>query len=249
MSPPATRIHFNQARLVRLLDTLARPEVAESRQPFAERLGQWLDVNDAIVLSSALAAGRTTATTVATGKTRGADAPDDTAGALVDEFARLRRALMTTLSARAAVAAGPGRVKWPSLSAATAAEIDFSPYHRYYLTRQREIETRSAPLRGRVRSALASRSPALRALATLDAALDQALGARERQVLAGVPLLLERRFRGLQTQATPAEEGVAAWLDVFCDDLHQVLQAEADLRLHPVAGMIAALTNEIAKQQ
>lgn len=239
MASPALRPHFNQSRLVRLLDALAQPALVESKQSFAERLGQWLGVNDAIVLASALANGMPGAPAAASGASAAADA------ALPAEFARLRGALLQAMDGQVGAAGASGRVKWPTPTEADTA-LDFSPYHRYYLARQREIETRIGPLRARVRAALAARTPALRRLAMLDAALDQALGARERQALGTLPLLLERRFRVLTAASgAAADRGLAA----FRDDLHHVLCAEADLRLQPVAGMIDALNNEIAKQR
>jgi hypothetical protein len=52
-------------------------------------------------------------------------------------------------------------------------------------------------LRSRLRQALAGASTRLRLLAALDEALDRILTARERQLLATLPSLLERRFQQL----------------------------------------------------
>lgn len=226
MTRALPRPGFNSSRLRRFLADLGVAAVADARQSFAERLGQWLDFTDAIALSAAL-------------NGRPAGAPDAKAGAAVaaalgEDADAVRRALAGAIMASGVPAA------------AGAEEADFSPFHRYYLARQRDMESSINPLRARVRAALAGLSPALRQLAAVDAALDQAMGARERSLLSTVPLLLEKRFEAL---AGAAGDPAGGWLAAFCRDMQGVLLAELDLRLEPVLGLIEALGNEVTEQQ
>ena len=95
----------------------------------------------------------------------------------------------------------------------------------------------------------------------LDAVLEKALSGRERDLLATVPALLARRFAQLyeahqarlaeaQTEDDPGQWMQAGgWLAAFCADLRTVLLAELELRLQPVAGLLAALDKEVTRKQ
>ena len=54
MTQAVSRTRFNSAGLVRILAELAVADVADPKQTFAERLGEWLDFKDALALYSAL---------------------------------------------------------------------------------------------------------------------------------------------------------------------------------------------------
>ncbi len=230
------RTSFNSPRLVRLLAELTGEPATGPKQSFAERLGLWLDLNDAIALSGALAAA--------------APAPGTAAGAsgaagLREDFARVRAALAESIGADGVAGAGPARIRWPAPAAGATAETaaDFTPYRRYYAAHQREMESAIGLLRSRARQALAACSPALARLAGLDAVLEKALGERERSLLAGVPQLLERRGRALCQAALAAGEP-ASWLPAFRRDLQAVLFAELEVRLLPVAGLVEAAAGQ-----
>ena len=251
MAQALPRSSFTSSRLVRVLAEMAVAEVGEGRPTVAERLGQWLDFTDSIALSGALAGG---------GSLRGA-APAAGAETLRAEYARVRNFLAESIVNDGVLNPGPSRVKLPlpALGAATESAADFDPYHRYVLAHQRDMGGSIAPLRANARAALAGRSPALKQLADLDAVLEQALGARERNLLATVPLLLARRFAHLHAAHVAAMgEGAddvqrwlqpGGWLTAFCKDLRAVLLAELELRLAPVAGLIEALgIEEVTKQ-
>jgi len=128
---------------------------------------------------------------------------------------------------------------------------DFTPFHRYYLAHQRDMTAAITALRANARGALATDSCTGRQLAALDAAFDKTLSAREHNLMANIPILLAKRFnqRYAEHRAANADAGDSAswnkpgsWLDAFCKDSKRVLLAELDLRLKPVAGLIAALT-------
>lgn len=250
MAPGLPRTSFNTSGLVRLLAELAVADVGESKQSFAERLGSWLDLGDAISLSAALKPG---GTTVPSGDPAAAGAP------LQEELARLRAALVDSISSDEGSRNGRARLKLPTPApgASVDAAADFSPYHRYYLAQQRDMEAGIGPLRAKVRAALPGLSPALGQLAALDAVLEEALAARERNLFASVPLLLGKRFDHLRRthQAaladSPAPDDAqrwtepGGWLAVFCRDLRNLLLAELELRLQPVAGLIEAIGNKV----
>ncbi len=233
---------FNRSALVRVLAG-ALPEVTGPKYDFGERLGQWLDVSDALTLYSVL-------------NTRaGSGAPVVPAdGDLAGQLARVRRHLKDSINNDGVFFAQPARIPFPVPlpNATPEAAADFSPYHRYYLAHQRDMNAAITPLRTKARQALAGQSAAGRQLADLDAAFEKSLAARERTLLGSIPILLSKRFhqRYADHRATLAEGSAddpaawtqpGSWLEAFCQDAQTVLLAELDLRLKPVSGLIAAL--------
>ena len=237
--------NFNSSRLTRFLADLSLVDAGGSKQAFAERLGQWLNFADAITLHAAhgatsAAAERSVATT-----------------ALEAEFSAARAALVNSITASCSPLAGETRIKLPAMQPGAAIEaLAYEPYRRFYLAHQGEMEVGVRPLRSKARQALARAGQNLRQLAALDGALDKILGARERQLLATVPALLEKRFAQLASahQQRLAETGLpddpelwlqpGGWLADFCNELKMALLAELDLRLQPTVGLIEALSNE-----
>lgn len=251
MTNGLNRTTFNRTNLVRILSEIT-PETVDPKYDFGERLGQWLDFSDALVLFSAL--GATAARPApATG------AAVATAGCSPQEqLARVRNALSSAIENDGVFSAGTARHRFPTpLPQATAKEAaDFAPYHRYYLAHQRDMSNAISALRSQARKALSDLSPAQRKLAQLDASFEQALLVRERNLLANIPILLARRFtqRYQEHQATLAPDHIddpvawttpGSWLDAFCQDTKAMLLAELDLRLKPASGLIAALGQEL----
>lgn len=239
MAQGISQTALNHSSLVRALADLAVVEVPESKQSFADRLGQWLGFNEALSLYSVLNADAGDASSARAGRDQGV--------ALRSEFKRVRGALLDDM---APTSLSPGEDP-----------TDFSPYHRYYLIRQRQMSNDIGLLRAQARTALARRSPALKRLAALDTVMEQALAVRERSLLATLPGLLSRRFEqlGAPPRAAPSESSGADeagqgqpahdWLADFCRDMRAVLLAELELRLQPIDGLIAALENEVADKQ
>ena len=276
MTQGGARTRFNSAGLVRILAELAVADVADSKQTFAERLGEWLDLKDALALYSALnsAAGHSPP-----------GAPP--AAALRKRLAQVRGELAAAVAAAGTAQPGGANLALPTPlpNAAPESAADFAPFHRYYLAHQRAMAAAVGPLRASARAVLSGQSAALRQLAALDAVLDQALAAREASLLASVPVLLGKRFvqlfeahqrereaaasdtAGQAVTAGPAAtgEGTAGagaapddparwmqpggWLARFCAEMQRVLLAELDLRLMPVAGLVAALDMESTELQ
>ena len=284
MTQAVSRTRFNSAGLVRMLAELAVADVADPKQTFAERLGEWLDFKDALALYSALNSAAA-----------GAPSRAAPAAALRGQLVQVRGELAAAVAAAGTTQPGGTNLALPTPlpNAAPESAADFAPFHRYYLAHQRAMAAAVSPLRASARTALAGQSAALRQLAALDAVFDQALAAREASLLATVPVLLGKRFAHLYAahrrereaaapdvagQAAPDAAGQAAtagaaatgegapgagappddparwmqpggWLVRFCAEMQRVLLAELDLRLMPVAGLVAALDKESTELQ
>jgi hypothetical protein len=241
------RTTFNRTSLVRILSEIT-PEAIDPKYDFGERLGQWLDFSDALVLFSALGAD----------VARSTQAHGAPIGSPQEQLARVRESLTTAIINDGVFSAGAARIRFPTpLPQATAKEAaDFSPYHRYYLAHQRDMSNAISALRSNARKALGELSPAQRKLAQLDASFENALLVRERNLLANIPILLARRFtqRYQEHQAALAPDSIddpvawtspGSWLEAFCHDTQAMLLAELDLRLKPASGLIAALGQEL----
>lgn len=250
-SPPPTLLH--RSALVRVLCDLTQAAVPESPQPFAERLGQWLDFKDGLALFAVLDGNAPAAKAPSA-------APPAQSAALWKAFARVRDSLTESISKQSVPETGPAPAQPTSWSPASAnAAADFALYRQYYLAEQRKMTASIAPLRATVRAALSKHSPALARLAALDAVLDKALLSREAGLLATVPARLAKRFaqRYDAHRAALEQTGTAddpdrwlqpgGWLALFHEEMRAVLLAELELRLQPVRGLIAALDHEVTE--
>lgn len=252
MTPALPRTNFNSSGLIRLLTEFAPADRTKPGQDFAERLAGWLDVGDAITLSAALgsAAGEPVERF-----------PRELSRArltLQGQVVRVKKDLIEAITADGVSTTGKLRIKLPTPVAGESADAaaDFSRYHRYYVAHQREMDSLIGQLRITVRATISKHSPQLAQLAALDAVLAKALAVRERNLLAAVPGLLEKRFDQLRPQLATAGDSDPArwmlpggWLAIFCQDLQQVLLAELELRLQPVLGLLEAFSKEVKKQQ
>jgi hypothetical protein len=220
MAQVSQRTGFNGSALIRLLSRLTDIDVRESRQSTADQLSQWFGWTDAISLSAALDGSPVTAIS----SPRASGSTED------GECHRVRTALAKAIA-----------------KDTTDTATDFTPFRRHYLAQQQAMETGIGPLRARLRAALAARSPAMARLASVDVVMEQVLAARERNLLATVPALLEKHFKRLRQAGQPApdepDSGVqpGVWLDVFRKDIRLVLLAELDFRFQPVEGLLEAL--------
>lgn len=208
----ATRI--GDTELVRLLAAWSDATPGRPAPPVVEALGRWLHWTDAIALSEALAHRPPARARVAE------------AGALQAEVARRRAAL-------AAALADDGELHAELKLPGTTPEAALAACRRHLAERQRALEAGVAALRTRLRDALAARGGDGARLAAVDQVLAEALGRRERVLLAAMPSLLARRQQALAAGAQPA--------DALCAELRQLLLAELDLRLQPVLGLLAAI--------
>ncbi len=217
------RSNFNRSALVRQLAGWLPTPTEVPRQDLAERLGQWLNVADAIALHSAHQA----LPSVARAKRPAVPAA---ARAVQAELGRVRATL------RQAITTPSGE---PGDESGDDADAGFSPHHQRCQDQQRRMEMGIDALRDHVRKTLTQTSPRLAQLAALDAVLDAMLGGREQKLLSSLPAFLKARFDQLRQTHT------SGWQPLFEQDLQQALLAELDLRLQPVAGMVEALSQEV----
>ena len=240
------RTSLHSSPLVRTLADLAVLTAPDADAAFAEKLSQWIDISGAIGLRASH--------NPPSAEVQDAAACSD-ASKLMAHVRQVQSDLATALSIGMAPGGARSRQGWPAPKPDLPPELAaaYEPYRRYYQRQQREIDLKIAPLRAKVRTALAGGTAEQRQLASMDAALDKILGVQEARLLAGLPTLLEQRFRHLHTthQQALAQTGQAdpisrwmkpgAWLARFCQDLHSVLRAELELRLQPTLGLLDAL--------
>lgn len=243
-APPRTNFHSSQ--LIRCLAELDLLEGIEPTGDFAEELGQWLHFTDAIALSSVHESGMATVA---------AHSPvlrEATRARLSAQFERVRTFMVNSITKSCSPKGGNTPIKLPLPDP----EISYAPYRRFFEAHQRDMELSVDPLRVNLRAALANASPGLRKLAELDVVMDKFLRAREGQLLARVPMLLQKRFLALyaahqeQLAASGQPDSPAAWMHAggwlagFCQNLQTLLLAEVELRLQPSAGLLAALNQQ-----
>lgn len=233
MAPALPRTRINSAELVRLLAELTPAQGPDATLTLAEQLGQWLGWTDAIALSAALNAQAPAPARPPAGARR--QAPT-----LPEAAQRVHQALRRDIDADPLWAPQrPRPAGWAEEAQSPAA------YRRQYRSHQQAMALALGPFRARVRAALAECSAALGQLAALDAVLEQALAARERQCLALVPELLMQHGQRLQRQAGPPDAAppIAPWVAGYAALAPAVLRAELALRWQPIAGMLDALAS------
>lgn len=221
--PPTS---FNSSQLIQSLASLGIAEVADSSQTFAERLSHWLAWTDAISLSRALNGDQALKPAAAS------PGVPSRAPAVTEEFNRVRKDLAQSITTDSVLRNG----------GPTEEGAGFSALRRHHLAHQRAMEARIGPLRAKVRATLSAHSPELGALAELDAVLGEALAARERHLLATVPVLLEQHFtrsQRVKDKAAPSSHAPA----MPGQQVQSVLLAELDIRLQPIEGLIEALAD------
>lgn len=207
--------------------------VSAPRQDVAERLGQWLNVNEVIALRTTQAAVAAAGTAAA----RRATPPLDRRAlhtALQQELQRVRAVLTQSITAReASHRPDPGDL-----------DVEWALFHQRLGDQQRRMALSVEALRGHVRQALAQSTPELAQLAALDAAMEPLLAGREARWLNSLPAFLKARFVALRQQAADPPDAAPndlRWLLTFAHEFEQTLLAELDLRLQPVIGLIESL--------
>jgi hypothetical protein len=179
--------------LIRLLARFADADVPEPRQSLSDRLSQWLGWTDAIALSSAL-----------TGAPPSVPAAARAFGSAEEaECARVRASLVKTITGDSAFAVA--RRRGAGYDEPQAVPVDYALFRQRYQAMQQSMETGVGNLRGRLRALLAAKTPAMSRLALLDAVMERALGERERNLLASVPVLLAGHFERLREAAQQAQ--------------------------------------------
>jgi hypothetical protein len=266
------RANFNQSALVRQLGEVCDlgPGTAAG-QDFAERLGAWLSVADAITLRTALQAapaqrgvhepiqraphGDTPSATRSAALGRLGEGESD----LLEEVRRVRATLTKSITSPEPSQPRRGRADHSpqAVKAVPVAPLDpaaeFALLHQRYGEQQRRMEMSIDALRAHAREVLNRASPELARLAALDAMLEHMLGGREQHLLSTVPAFLKKRFETLRRQAAAEAETLfgqppdanepPVWLVELGAEFERALLAELDLRLQPVTGLAEALAN------
>jgi hypothetical protein len=241
------RTNFHSSQLIRCLAELDLLEHAEPTGDFADELGQWMHFTDAIALSSVLDSGMAKVSAQSTVQR------EATGARLTAEFERIRVFMVNSITKSCAPTGGNSHIKLPL---PLDQEVSYLPYRRFYEAHQRDMELSVEPLRVNLRDALAKASPRLRKLAELDVVMEKFLREREGHLLARAPVLLQKHFNAQyaahqeQLTASGQPDNSAAWMRLggwlarFCQDLQTLLLAEAELRLQPSAGLLAAFNQQ-----
>ena len=225
------RSNLQSTRLVHLLGPWLPTAVEAPRQDVAERLGQWLNVNETITLhqtrSAAPAAARRAGESLPL-----VHPPAD----LHDEFQQALQRVRGVLS-QSILARDPSHRTDPN-----DLDVEWALFQQRLHDQQRRMALSVDALRSHVRQRMASSTPALAQLAALDAAMAPLFNEREQRLLATtLPALLKAHFTSLRQAAglsnTPED---LRWLQTFAAEFEQILLAELELRLLPVTGLIEA---------
>ncbi|MFV8700388.1 DUF3348 domain-containing protein, partial [Ralstonia pseudosolanacearum] len=177
MAQAPRRTALSGPTLVRLLARLAQIDVPESGQSLSDRLSRWLGWTDAIALSTAL---NQSPPAIAL------DAPS--AGKDAESLcARVRTALAQAIAGTGEAHGRRGApAQVPSRGASMDATADYADFRQRYLALQQTMQMEIADLRARLRRMLSAQTPGMARLAVLDASMEQALDAHERNLLACV---------------------------------------------------------------
>ncbi|QIL43495.1 DUF3348 domain-containing protein [Acidovorax sp. HDW3] len=220
--PPRTAqpSRLTRTALVRLLARHAPPGQAAPAPALADGLGGWTDWTAAIALAGALE--RPLAVPLAPLAQRQAQYADLAA------VCAAQQAQQAGAIAREAQAVGRSVLD---------AGLGFAALRQCLVARQQALEQAVAPLRERLRAALAACGPEAARLALVDAVLAQALAPQERRLCAGLQPWLEARYHA----QLPEGSADPAALQPLRELLQALLLAELDLRWQPLHGLLAAL--------
>lgn len=223
-----------------------------ARADVAEHLSQWLSAVDAVRLNGSL---HSIESYPAQARQPG-QAVD--LGALEEVF----QGVQTDLAGLPVAKPAPARAARGRSGSAAVEEADpqvgadFATHCQRYAGLQKQMEARLAAARAQMRQGLAKGSPALRQLAALDTVLEQMLGVREQKLWAQLPGCLESRWEHWraahvqQLEASGQEDAPqrwrqpGGWLHAFEQDFQALWQAEVQVRLQPIRGLLEAARNE-----
>lgn len=246
---------LNSSSLVVLLQQWTQKACAPSTQDVAEHLSQWLGPVDAVRLGGALHS-------IESGLRKGPGQALDVVA--MEAACQAARTEVTQLITAPPAPARPVRGRadnTPVEEPDPEVQVDFALHAARYLALQKQMETRLAALRARMRQWLSKEGGPLLQLAALDAVMEQMLGAREQRLWASLPGHLEKRMaqrlqahqRALLASSQDDEprrwRQAGGWLWAFDQDMQALLLAEMQVRLQPITGLLEAARNEKTGQQ
>ncbi len=218
--------------LARRLAAALPDGVDAPRRDIAERLGEWLNVAEAIQLHAAGPA--VDAAAAAASRRPPRQLPSVLHAALRAELDRVRSVLTRSITTRPPHRPDPNDL-----------DTEFALFHQRLGDQQRRMEMSIDALREHVRQQLAQSTPAMAQLAAIDAVMDGFFGGREQRLLSQLPAFTKARFAALRRDAAASDTpDDLRWLQTFAAEFEQTLLAELDLRLQPVTGLIEALAHE-----
>lgn len=236
-----------RSRYVGLLSDLSEAKLNSAEFNLADRLGSLLGFSGSITLAGALRnlAKGAVGSSVDNVKTLQADVLD------------IREKCLKSIAYSFDGKVIEGQLTVPSNVIGTREEVlkTYEPYRRFYIAHQVEMSANIDNLRVRVRAGLAGFSPSLAQLAELDSLFEQSFEVESRNLFSTTTKLLEHRFRRLLA----GHEGKAndyddisknwvmkgQWLDLFYQEMRELLLAEFDVRLQPVLGLLEALNEQV----
>lgn len=243
---------LTRSSLVRLLQQWMPAEGDPTRADVAEHLSQWLSAVDAVRLNGALRSIESIPALA------GSPGP----GVNLEALEEVCQGLQADLIGLAVAKSAPARVARGRSGAAAVevidaqADADFATHGHRYGGLQKQGETRLGAVRAQMRQGLARGTPDLRQLAALDAVLEQMLAAREQKLWAQLINCLEGRWvhwravHARQLEASGLEDAPqrwrqpGGWLHAFEQDFRALWQAEVQVRLQPIRGLLEAARNE-----
>ncbi len=223
---------LGRSRLFRLLAQWSSPGTQVAGGDIAQQWAAWLDPLQAVRLRSGLDAIDA--------------APVPAASALPASGLQGFLAEVRRLQAAWAVAVDPVALQPESEASLAAVEAlwpghaalsGFERYRRVHLEWQRQMAAMVTPLRQQVRRSLARAGGGWQRLALLDALLESQWEPQEARALGQVPVWLERRYEHAGGQS-------AASLKPFFSDWQALVDAELDVRLQPVLGLLDSWEQE-----
>lgn len=244
MNQTASSTLSDRSRLVRLLTDLSDINFSSAEYNLAEHLGRLLSVSDSIALSRSLGQlpehlGKQVSLS--------ADAIRD------DVLASRKQMIHIIVRSFDAQHEGTG-IQAPSVSTGTRAEalVTYEPYQRFYSMHQAAMSGEANSLRLRVRAAVSGFSVELHKLAELDRIIGESLSAHSAKLFNLTPKLLQQRFKQLLAAHRLKESDSSStelhhwlrpggWLELFYQDMQELLLAELDVRLQPILGLLEAL--------
>lgn len=208
----------------------------------AQHLGQWLGPMDAVQLNAALHAIEAHAGVALKPPARALDAA--AVQALYQAGCEELQLLVDSVAAPEPAARGRA-ARLAVLPVDPELALAWAPRQKRYLWVQQQLAPKVATLRARVRQKLVTGSAGQQQLAALDGVMEQMLAAQEHKLWAPLPGFLERRWKQRSASAGAQGQGQTAgpWLRGFEQDMQALLNAELQLRLQPVQGLVEAAQN------
>lgn len=226
---------LRHAPLVRFWSDRGLLDVSPPAEALVERLGDWLDVRQAIALHQLLGQE-----SVEPASDQAVIRNPGRSTELPAIMAQLRDEILTNRPApglwRNPMPETPAQkpADWPEL---------WEPYRRYMVDHQKQMGLILGRERRRLRQALSGCPGIGVTLAAMDAAFERAIGPKEAQWLSVLPLYTEQYLRQLLADAEIHDTPFQQIMRTFERDLRLALVHELDLRAQPVLGLLETLTS------